>query len=197
MPRLIHCCYADKWPQQVGGVAAVCLVIQKLPITWLQNHIADAVKAALSVLKHLPAHAALERSKVLEALTGIMQLACPKVILILTSIVQLACPKVTLTLMSIKTVACCHMCSQSYQGATHTPSPHHNPIGLIAVYAARSSLCFPSHASPFSRLLCIVAMIVWLLFDTCHGHFIQSAFHMSSCLLGTCYLRLLQAFRVH
>lgn len=79
MPRLIHCCYADKWPQQVGGVAAVSLVIQKLPVTWLQNHIADAVKAALSVLKHLPAHAALERTKVLKALTSIMQLACPKV----------------------------------------------------------------------------------------------------------------------
>lgn len=79
MPRLIHCCYADKWPQQVGGVAAVSLVIQKLPVTWLQNHIADAVKAALSVLKHLPTHAALERTKVLKALTSIMQLACPKV----------------------------------------------------------------------------------------------------------------------
>lgn len=79
MPRLIHCCYADKWPQQVGGVAAVSLVIQKLPVTWLQNHIADAVKAALSVLKHLPTYAALERTKVLKALTSIMQLACPKV----------------------------------------------------------------------------------------------------------------------
>lgn len=79
MPRLIHCCYANKWPQQVGGVAAVSLVIQKLPVTWLQNHLADAVKAALDVLKHLPPHAASERAKVLDALAGIMQKACPKV----------------------------------------------------------------------------------------------------------------------
>lgn len=82
MQRVVHCCYADKWPQRVAGVAAVSLVIQKLPGAWLQNHMADFIKAALSVLKHLPEHAALQKSEVLEALSATMQAACPTVLLL-------------------------------------------------------------------------------------------------------------------
>ena len=79
LPRLIHCCYADKWPQRIGGVAAVALVVQKLPIAWLQSHMPDIVKAALAVLKHLPPHASLEQAQLLKALTTVMHTAAPKV----------------------------------------------------------------------------------------------------------------------
>ena len=79
MPRLIHCCYADKWPQRVGGVAAVSMVVQKLPMPWLQSHMPDVVKAALAVLKHLPSHASLEQAQLLKSLTTIMHLVIPQV----------------------------------------------------------------------------------------------------------------------
>lgn len=79
MPRLIHCCYADKWPQRVGGVAAVSMVVQKLPMPWLQTHMPDVVKAALAVLKHLPSHASLEQAQLLKSLTTIMHLVIPQV----------------------------------------------------------------------------------------------------------------------
>ena len=79
VPRLIHCCYADKWPQRIGGVAAVSMVMQKLPITWLQSHVPDIIKAALAVLKHLPSHASLEQAQLLKALTTVMHLVVPKV----------------------------------------------------------------------------------------------------------------------
>ncbi|KAL0051806.1 hypothetical protein WJX82_002492 [Trebouxia sp. C0006] len=78
VPRLIHCCYADKWPQRIGGVAAVSMVMQKLPITWLQSHVPDIIKAALAVLKHLPSHASLEQAQLLKALTTVMHLVVPK-----------------------------------------------------------------------------------------------------------------------
>ncbi|KAL3160164.1 hypothetical protein ABBQ32_010930 [Trebouxia sp. C0010 RCD-2024] len=79
MPRLIHCCYADKWPQRVGGVAAVSMVVQKLPMPWLQSHMPDVVKAALAVLKHLPSHASLEQAQLLKSLTTVMHLVIPQV----------------------------------------------------------------------------------------------------------------------
>lgn len=79
MPRLIHCCYADKWPQRIGGVAAVSMVLQKLPLGWLQSHVPDILKAALAVLKHLPSHASLEQAQLLKALTTVMHLVVPKV----------------------------------------------------------------------------------------------------------------------
>ena len=79
MPRLIHCCYADKWPQRIGGVAAVSMVVQKLPMAWLQSHLPDVIKAALAVLKHLPRHASLEQAQLLKSLTTIMHLLIPQV----------------------------------------------------------------------------------------------------------------------
>lgn len=79
MPRLIHCCYADKWPQRIGGVAAVSMVVQKLPMLWLQSHLPDVIKAALAVLKHLPSHASLEQAQLLKSLTTVMHLAIPQV----------------------------------------------------------------------------------------------------------------------
>ena len=63
----------------MGGVAAVSMVMQKLPITWLQSHVPDIIKAALAVLKHLPGHASLEQAQLLKALTTVMHLVVPKV----------------------------------------------------------------------------------------------------------------------
>lgn len=79
MPRLIHCCYADKWPQRIGGVAAVSMVVQKLPMPWLQSHLPDVIKAALAVLKHLPSHASLEQAQLLKSLMTVMHLVIPQV----------------------------------------------------------------------------------------------------------------------
>lgn len=55
------------------------MVMQKLPITWLQSHVPDIIKAALAVLKHLPSHASLEQEQLLKALTTVMHLVVPKV----------------------------------------------------------------------------------------------------------------------
>ncbi len=55
------------------------MVMQKLPITWLQSHVPDIIKAALAVLKHLPSHASLEQAQLLKALTTVMHLVVPKV----------------------------------------------------------------------------------------------------------------------
>jgi hypothetical protein len=55
------------------------MVMQKLPITWLQSHVPDIIKAALAVLKHLPGHASLEQAQLLKALTTVMHLVVPKV----------------------------------------------------------------------------------------------------------------------
>ena len=57
----------------------MALVVQKLPIAWLQSHVPDIVKAALARLKHLPTHASLEQAQLLKALTTVMHLAVPKV----------------------------------------------------------------------------------------------------------------------
>ena len=88
MPRLIHCCYADKWPQRIGGVAAVSMVVQKLPMAWLQSHMPDVIKAALAVLKHLPSHASLEQAQLLKSLTAVMHLVVPQVGIVLCSLAR-------------------------------------------------------------------------------------------------------------
>ncbi len=54
------------------------MVVQKLPIAWLQSHVPDIIKAALAVLKHLPTHASLEQAQLLKALTTVMHLVVPK-----------------------------------------------------------------------------------------------------------------------
>lgn len=55
------------------------MVVQKLPMAWLQSHLPDIVKAALAVLKHLPTHASLEQAQLLKSLTTIMHLVIPQV----------------------------------------------------------------------------------------------------------------------
>ena len=55
------------------------MVVQKLPMSWLQSHMSDVVKAALAVLKHLPSHASLEHAQLLKSLTTVMHLVIPQV----------------------------------------------------------------------------------------------------------------------
>ena len=55
------------------------MVVQKLPVVWLQSHVPDIIKAALAVLKHLPTHASLEQAQLLKALTAVMHLVVPTV----------------------------------------------------------------------------------------------------------------------
>lgn len=55
------------------------MVVQKLPMPWLQSHLPDVIKAALAVLKHLPSHASLEQAQLLKSLTTIMHLVIPQV----------------------------------------------------------------------------------------------------------------------
>ncbi|KAK9813301.1 hypothetical protein WJX72_012102 [[Myrmecia] bisecta] len=63
IPRVLHCCYGESWPVRIGGVAAISVLVRKLPAAALTASMTPIIRALMAVLKHLPEHASGERPK--------------------------------------------------------------------------------------------------------------------------------------
>ena len=60
LPRILHCCWEDTWSARLGGVAAVKLLVRKLPAKYLAGWSPSLVSALCTVIKGLPEHSTVE-----------------------------------------------------------------------------------------------------------------------------------------
>ena len=73
LPRIIHCCYGDEWPQRIGGILGVRAVIAELPPVYILRCGSQLVHALLNVLRCLPGFAVAQKNIIKETLSHLIQ----------------------------------------------------------------------------------------------------------------------------
>ncbi|CAD7696024.1 unnamed protein product, partial [Ostreobium quekettii] len=73
LPRIIHCCYGDEWPQRIGGILGVRAIIAELPPVYILCCGSQLVHALLNVLRCLPGFAVAQKNIIKETLSHLIQ----------------------------------------------------------------------------------------------------------------------------
>jgi transformation/transcription domain-associated protein len=60
MQRLLHCCWEGTWSARLGGMAALKLLLKKLPAAYLRAYGPQILRSLLAVVKCLPDHSTVE-----------------------------------------------------------------------------------------------------------------------------------------
>lgn len=71
LSRLLHCCYDDSWPSRMGGVAALQMLLDHLPLDYLCAWLPASARALFMVMRWLPEHCSRDAADIQELLERI------------------------------------------------------------------------------------------------------------------------------